>query len=515
MGWIGLACASLTLGNVAGAQCTQTTAQLSEARSAHVFGASVGQWVLIAGGYRHSTGSTTATVDAYDACLDQWSALAFPSGVARNQGATTTLNDLAFFAGGLTGSSGSSTTDQIDIYDSSVGPPTDTNAWTTANLSVARRGLAATSIAGWAIFAGGRTSSPSAAVDLYEYATGTWYTGHALPSARYLLAATTVGPYAIFVGGQNDTAGTSTVTFYDSSTGLDPTDINAWGTDQMLSVQRYGLGAATVGTKAFIIGGLVDHSGPTTDVVEVYDSTIGPPNDPNAWSAPDNLSLGRHHPMVATVGQRIFVAGGVEGVSGPPTDIVDVYDDLSGQWSTACLSQARYGGGAGAACGQAVFGGGSVWSSSQWADGDVVDIFPDCDAWNYCDATANSTGVPASIGYTGTLSISTNDFTLTAADCPSRKPGLFFYGGECAYLPFGNGYLCVGAGAPAVFRLNPPVKTSASGSVSRLVDFTQSPACCGAGQITPGSTGYFQFWYRDVVGAGFNLTDGLRATFIP
>ena len=36
-------------------------------------------------------------------------------------------------------------------------------------------------------------------------------------------------------------------------------------------------------------------------------------------------------------------------------------------------------------------------------------------------------------------------------------------------------------------------------------------------QITPGSTWYFQFWYRDSAagGAAFNLSNGLSATFCP
>jgi hypothetical protein len=35
------------------------------------------------------------------------------------------------------------------------------------------------------------------------------------------------------------------------------------------------------------------------------------------------------------------------------------------------------------------------------------------------------------------------------------------------------------------------------------------------GQIAPGSTRYFQFWFRDwpAGGAGTNLSDGLRLTF--
>ncbi len=49
------------------------------------------------------------------------------------------------------------------------------------------------------------------------------------------------------------------------------------------------------------------------------------------------------------------------------------------------------------------------------------------------------------------------------------------------------------------------------------LNFTAPPAGSGLGAITPGSTWYFQFWYRDPLGGGpaFNLSDGMMATFCP
>jgi hypothetical protein len=37
----------------------------------------------------------------------------------------------------------------------------------------------------------------------------------------------------------------------------------------------------------------------------------------------------------------------------------------------------------------------------------------------------------------------------------------------------------------------------------------------GPAQILAGSTWYFQLYYRDGVGAGFNLSNSLQATFCP
>jgi len=47
---------------------------------------------------------------------------------------------------------------------------------------------------------------------------------------------------------------------------------------------------------------------------------------------------------------------------------------------------------------------------------------------------------------------------------------------------------------------------------------TTPPAGSGPGQILPGSTHYFQWYYRNVGGPGgsnFNVSDGLRADFCP
>jgi hypothetical protein len=127
----------------------------------------------------------------------------------------------------------------VDVYNGATG------AWSTAQLSVARIGLAATSVGNVAIFAGGQTPlfgnvlleivgglgamrvrgvcvccmlvgcvcAPSAcrlmrstagsrsnAVDLYNSATGAWSTAQ-LSVARSGLTATSVGNVAIFAGG--------------------------------------------------------------------------------------------------------------------------------------------------------------------------------------------------------------------------------------------------------------------------------------------------------------------------
>jgi hypothetical protein len=126
-------------------------------------------------------------------------------------------------------------------------------------------------------------------------------------------------------------------------------------------------------------------------------------------------------------------------------------------------------------------------------------------------------GAGARICSFGSTSLAANDFELAAASAPAGKSALFYYGPTQIQVPFGNGYRCVGNGALGVFRLGPPSLTSSEGAALRPVDFTQPPASGGGGAITAGSTWNFQLWYRDPAagGAGVNLSDALRATFVP
>jgi endonuclease/exonuclease/phosphatase family metal-dependent hydrolase len=138
------------------------------------------------------------------------------------------------------------------------------------------------------------------------------------------------------------------------------------------------------------------------------------------------------------------------------------------------------------------------------------------DPTNYCVGAPNSIGGGATIGSVGPTGISQNDFTLTVVSARPGQFGLFFYGPEETQVPFGDGFRCVAPGAQGIFRLYPPITADPFGDGERQLDFTQPPADSGPGQITPGSTWYFQYWYRDPGGpggTGFNFSDGLAATF--
>jgi hypothetical protein len=129
----------------------------------------------------------------------------------------------------------------------------------------------------------------------------------------------------------------------------------------------------------------------------------------------------------------------------------------------------------------------------------------------YCTAAPNSAGPGALLDHSGSLSVAADDFALRASGCPPNHFGLFYYGASATELPFGDGYRCVGG---QTFRLA-VVHTGASGVAELELDLADPPQ--PAGEITPGSTWRFQFWYRDVPAglSGFNLTDALSASFLP
>ena len=130
---------------------------------------------------------------------------------------------------------------------------------------------------------------------------------------------------------------------------------------------------------------------------------------------------------------------------------------------------------------------------------------------SFCVTSPNSAGAGALIGSNGHVSLAANSFELTATDLPANVNGIFFYGPQAQQVPFGNGFNCIGSGALGTFRL-PLFKSDASGNAAYQLDFNQLPS---AGQILPGTTWYFQAWYRDSAAGGslFNLSDGLQATF--
>ena len=303
---------------------------------------------------------------------------------ARPDLATASADGKAFFGGGGRPLwSGTAWVDDyydtVDVYDSAVGPPTDPNAWSVETLSLARGGLAATSAGNRVIFAGGAYQSfnkpLSDAVDIYDVGTTTWSTAQ-LSQARLEMAATSVGGYALFAGGNPNRLGkpgpaTDRIDVYHAASGT-------WS-QTGLSIARMSAVATTVGPYALFAGGSVYTFGATSDVVDVYDSTVGPPSDPNAWSVA-TLSLSRQVAAATSAGGKAFFAGGVTA-QGQHLATIDVYDSCIGPpsdpaaWSVEHLAETRYRLSATREGERAIFAGGEHAKNGLWLSIDLVEVF--------------------------------------------------------------------------------------------------------------------------------------------
>jgi len=265
-----------------------------------VQGASAASKAFIVGG---------SLVDVYDSAAETWSTLNLPE-YRKSYVSTVGSGDLVAFAGGYKGSSRH--TDRVDIYNAA------TDAWDTGTLSVARSRMASVAVQDKIIFAGGWLDygGNSSAVDIYDIPTGTW-SATQLPTANGASAGAAVGSKA----------------FFASSSGVDVYDVNTgtWSSTT-LSQSRQLPAWAAVGNKVIFAGGY-DTSISTrgSDVVDIYDL------DTNAWST-STLSQARWNFQAAVLGDLVFFGGGAVNrgsLSTVCTDVVDVYNASTGQWSTA------------------------------------------------------------------------------------------------------------------------------------------------------------------------------------
>ena len=140
--------------------------------------------------------------------------------------------------------------------------------------------------------------------------------------------------------------------------------------------------------------------------------------------------------------------------------------------------------------------------------------FQSCGVQRYCFATQNSTGKPAWMSLSGSLSTTLQDTVLEANDCPPGSMGVFLCGENKTQLPFANGMLCVSPSVHGLHVMDAPVLVSRTGSASVAVDFAKLPL---DGRLADQLTWSFQFWFRDAAagGAGANLSNALRVTFCP
>lgn len=340
------------------------SANLSVARTNGV-GASVRDTALFAGGYTDSKGVVKSdVVDVYNATSDAWRVAHMSTGRTLFAGAS--LGDVAMFGCGETNSV-KSETDSVDVWDASLGG--GAGGWRPVeHLSVPRKKCSATSVAlaraagsdgrvtaGKIVFAGGWPlggHAPTAAVDIWDLATGKWSAAN-MSLGRMYMSAASAGPYAVFAGGLSADGDSDVVDILDAMR-------DQWFTSALVQPQREGAGAGALGGAAFFGGGhsqvwsaaskawtvrndttewakMVGTSafdgryavfaggvgcpGNECAAVEVWDSGA------NVWGpAPTNLTVARQYAMAASVGRLVVVAGGLDraGNSSAAVDFVEL-----------------------------------------------------------------------------------------------------------------------------------------------------------------------------------------------
>jgi N-acetylneuraminic acid mutarotase len=197
-----------------------------------------------------------------------------------------------------------------------------------------------------------------------------------MPTARFGAAAAVSGERFYVFGGYASAAVQGTVQQYDPVSDTWP---NCGGTCVSLPTPRFAGGAATVGDKVYVVGGL-DAAGAATARVEEYDPAR------NSWSncggtcAPKTTS--RYGFAMAVVNGIVYAIGGHDGAGRLAT--VEAYDPVANGWSArAPMPTSREQLAASAAAGRIYAIGG--WST---ANLDVVEEYdPATNTWSNCGGT--------------------------------------------------------------------------------------------------------------------------------
>lgn len=212
-------------------------------------------------------------------------------------------------------------------------------------------------------------------MDIYDINTQTWSTAE-LSMARYAMAAVAAGNKIFFGGGEisDGTEPVNTVDIYDVST-------NTWSVTA-LSAAGNSIAATTTGNKVFFAGGDLGYSGVSgydhSHKVDIYDLVTG------TWSTA-SLSEGKSGLSAVATNNKVYFAGGSTRINnssnnfaGVSSILIDIYDNVTNTWTTSFLQE-----------GKSSFAGIAVGDKIYWAGGNTSRI-----------TGSSSTGVPNFSSYT-------------------------------------------------------------------------------------------------------------------
>jgi hypothetical protein len=151
----------------------------------------------------------------------------------------------------------------------------------------------------------------------------------------------------VFAGGWLQAGYSRTADIYDIST-------NTWSTAVLSEEYRQGMVAASIGNRIFFAGGGNNDVGYVTSRIDIYDVTA------NTWSTAE-LSEPKEYLAAATIGNKVFFAGGGNwNTAYTGLSTVDIYDNATNRWTKTNLSQGRSNLSATAIDGKVYFAGGST-----------------------------------------------------------------------------------------------------------------------------------------------------------
>jgi N-acetylneuraminic acid mutarotase len=228
-------------------------------------------------------------------------------------------------------------------------------------------------------------------VQAYDIADDSWDIVAPLPLPLHHPVAIGYEGKIYSLGGQStmQTAGDTGRTF-----AYDPV-ADEWTELATMPTARGAGAGAVVGDRIYVGGGRP----PAGNAFEVYD--VGDDMWTELPPLPQNFDE-RNHLAATAIGDRVYFAGGRYdggGFSDPMTAVLDVFDTVSGMWSTAApLPRPR-----GGVNGVLAFGCFHVWGGEGANTGEPNNVFPDHDVYDPRDDSWTSIGpLPTPIhGVTG------------------------------------------------------------------------------------------------------------------
>lgn len=222
----------------------------------------------------------------------------------------------------------SSNNNSVLIYDQVL------NQWTSGSGAWQGRGQAASAVVDGRIYVlcGNNAFSNNwlRTNQSYDTTIGTWATHSVAPgSGRGFVSAESVDGKVYLMGGVNSYI----VPDFRYNHAFDPVS-NSWETLPDLPIYRSQHGSATIDGRIYLVGGgyRLQHNSPQmVSQVDVFDPSTG------QWSQVAPLPTPRRQLMVVAAEEKIYAIGGQVLVNGSyylPSDVVEIFDTATGQWST-------------------------------------------------------------------------------------------------------------------------------------------------------------------------------------